>query len=111
MTKIEYNRQDLKVTIKGHSGYAEQGKDIVCASISSLAYALGKYVDKAYREGKAYFKPTIKLDEGDAEISITIRGTFEYETRLVFDAMCEGFKLIANTYPDNVEFNKSISLI
>ena len=35
MIKININKDEI--TIKGHSGYAEEGSDIVCASISSIA--------------------------------------------------------------------------
>lgn len=35
MIKIKINKDEI--TIKGHSGYAEEGFDIVCASVSSIA--------------------------------------------------------------------------
>ena len=34
MIKININKDEI--TIKGHSGYSEQGSDIVCASVSSI---------------------------------------------------------------------------
>ena len=34
MIKININKDEI--TIKGHSGYAESGSDIVCASVSSI---------------------------------------------------------------------------
>lgn len=40
MIKISINKkQDLidEITIKGHAGYDESGKDIVCASVSSIS--------------------------------------------------------------------------
>ena len=35
MIKISINKDEI--TIKGHSGYAEEGFDIVCSSVSSIA--------------------------------------------------------------------------
>lgn len=35
MIKININEDEI--TIKGHSGYAEEGFDIVCASVSSIS--------------------------------------------------------------------------
>ena len=35
MIKINISKDEI--TIKGHSGYAEEGFDIVCASVSSIA--------------------------------------------------------------------------
>ena len=34
MIKINISKDEI--TIKGHSGYAEEGSDIVCASVSSI---------------------------------------------------------------------------
>lgn len=42
MTKIcvyRKNEDIVKFTLSGHTGYAEQGEDIVCAAISTLATA------------------------------------------------------------------------
>lgn len=35
MIKINIDKDEI--TIKGHSGYAEEGSDIVCASVSSIS--------------------------------------------------------------------------
>ena len=35
MIKINVSKDEI--TIKGHSGYSEQGSDIVCASVSSIS--------------------------------------------------------------------------
>jgi uncharacterized protein YsxB (DUF464 family) len=90
MTRIAYDRLALKVVIEGHAKYDEVGKDIVCAGISSLTYALAMYADKLDNDGKTYFAPTIHLDNGDAEISVVVKGNYEHEARKVFDAICEG---------------------
>ncbi len=38
MIKVNIKGKDVinKITIKGHSGYEEIGKDIICASVSSI---------------------------------------------------------------------------
>ena len=36
MIKVEYSNK--KITISGHAGFADYGKDIVCASASSIIY-------------------------------------------------------------------------
>ena len=41
MTKVEIFNHDGRIhgfSVSGHSGYAEEGSDIVCAAISSAAY-------------------------------------------------------------------------
>lgn len=34
---IKVNIKEDEITIKGHSGYSEEGSDIVCASVSSIS--------------------------------------------------------------------------
>ena len=36
MIKVNVSKGLNKIIIKGHAGYAEYGKDIVCASVSSI---------------------------------------------------------------------------
>ena len=36
MIRIEVKKKEI--TVKGHAGFADAGKDIVCASVSSIIY-------------------------------------------------------------------------
>lgn len=45
---IEQTGVEHRVTVAGHAGYAEPGKDIVCAGVSSLFVAL---CEAAQRDG------------------------------------------------------------
>ena len=67
MTKIKFFKKDDIFTgfeISGHSGYAEEGKDIVCASISSISQScalglkevLGIDVSMKLNETRGYLK-------------------------------------------------------
>ena len=59
--------------IKGHSGYAPQGEDIVCAAVSSAAYMAantitevsGAEADIISEDG--YFKLLLKVDDSVSE--------------------------------------------
>lgn len=35
------------IEVQGHAGYAEEGKDIVCAAVSTLSYFVYVYAEKA----------------------------------------------------------------
>ncbi len=42
MTTVKFQRTENKITaftVSGHSGYAEEGEDIVCASVSSVVWS------------------------------------------------------------------------
>ena len=106
MTTITYDRDDLSVKTVGHAGYAEEGQDIVCASITSLMYALGSYAMELDSRGMLYKAPRIRLNEGDAEVSIRVIGLYAREARMTFDAVCDVFEGIRNNYPENVKYTK-----
>ncbi len=76
MTKVVFYEQDEKLRgflIKEHSGYDEEGYDIVCASISSAAYLtantlteiVGAKADIELRE--AYFRFILRDKLAEAE--------------------------------------------
>lgn len=51
--------------ISGHSGYAEQGSDIICASVSSCAYMVANTVTEIYR-----VEAEVEDDEGFLSLSV-----------------------------------------
>jgi len=68
MIKISYKKKDNHinyVSIKGHSGYAEEGFDIVCASVSSIAITTVNALIKLDVDSIVY-----KEDDGFLEIEI-----------------------------------------
>ena len=43
---IRINIASEFIEIRGHSGYAERGKDIVCAAVSALTLALARAIEE-----------------------------------------------------------------
>ena len=106
MTKITYDRDDLSVISEGHTGYAKEGQDIICASVTALMYALGSYALELERRGMLHKAPRIKLEKGDAEVSIRVIGLYAGEARRAFDAICDVFEAIGAKHPDCVKYKK-----
>ena len=80
-----------EVEIKGHSGYAEIGKDIVCAGVSALFYAFSGYLEaKECLNGE-------ESESGKAVITFTDEGK---EGLLMFT---EGVNRIAEAFPKFVK--------
>ena len=71
-----------KIKITGHAGYADAGKDIVCAAVSGIVYTL-----------LANAPDVQKVAPGDVEITC--------DNQLIVFAG-NGLKAIAGAYPDNV---------
>jgi uncharacterized protein YsxB (DUF464 family) len=93
MTRINYCREGElhRLSIKGHAGQAEKGRDIVCAAVSALAFALLGYLIANNAQIDA-----IQADDG--EIGIDCRGGDE-----AFAMAVTGFTQIAEAHPQYVE--------
>ena len=99
--------QKLSLRLEGHAGYAETGKDIVCASASILATALAEEV-KAYRQIYAFrADPIIRLDSGDAEITC-YPSAYGPQIRYAYNFARRGFELLAYSYPCHVSFKTDV---
>lgn len=86
-------RQD-GITVAGHAGYAEAGKDIVCAGVSALVQGLIKSV-----ESLASDKIEYEISPGRADIYYR---DLSEAGRLLVDSFFIGICQIASEFPDNV---------
>lgn len=103
MIQAIYYRKYNRLTVTGHAGAADPGKDLVCASASMLAYTLAANVANMADNGQVR-QPIIKTEEGDTEISCNPRHNLKASVTLIFDSVCVGFELLAHDYPDFVKY-------
>lgn len=101
MIKVKfYTEKDLthKVVIDGHSGYADVGKDIVCASVSSMVITTVNMILRLEKEAISY---TTK----DGFIEIVIHKHTD-----VIDTIIENLRSLlqelAGEYPKNIKIIK-----
>lgn len=106
MIHIKYDSVCLCVKVYGHAGKAPQGKDIVCSAVSALTYTLVKAIEGMYNRDELNEMPTVRLESGDADISISPRFAFRKDARLVFGTICDGYEVIAEDYPQYVVFER-----
>ena len=106
MIRIKYDSVSLMIEIDGHAGKAPQGKDIVCSAVSALTYTLVRAIEGMYNRDELNEIPTVRLESGDANISISPRFAFRKDARLIFDTICDGYELIAEDYPQHVEYER-----
>ena len=88
MIVIRMDRRHGLLEIDGHAGYAEKGKDIVCAAVSALACALVGYVSG-------------KVEREDGHMSFSA-GKMSTRARGAFDCTYGGFEMLADAYPTHV---------
>lgn len=99
MIKVYVNRHNTRITqiiVKGHAGYDEMGKDIVCAAVSAIAYTCAgalKTLLKLQHEPcvikDGYMECYLPCDLSEKQNEIA-----EY----VFETVFVGFKQIAHSY-------------
>lgn len=103
MIEIIYYPRFNAVIVKGHAGFAEPGKDIVCAGVSAVTWTLAETVKKLVSEDKA-MEPKVMITSGRAEISVDALPKFEEYIRDIFECICRGFRRIAEQSPEYVSF-------
>ena len=93
----------LSLRVEGHAGYAEHGKDIVCASASILAYTVAQIVRIKERSGCLRRPALVRLESGDTEVTCFPKaGAFDFLWD-AYDFARVGYCLLAQNYPQYVE--------
>ena len=95
MTSI--NIKKVEIIIKGHSNYDDYGKDIVCASVSSIAITTINAIVEI--DNKA-----IEVEESDGYLKINIIKHTDVIDILISN-MIKLFKELEMKYPKNIKLN------
>ena len=101
---IDKERRECSLCVKGHAGYAGIGQDIVCASVSILAYTAVQCLCDT--EDKA---PKFSMGKGECFIPPqAVKTSFE-EAVQTLSVMRQGYTLLAHNYPQHVELITDVS--
>ena len=105
MTTITFRMEGDRITgfdSQGHSGYAEDGADIVCAGITSAI----RLVDATINDVLG-LAASVKVRESDASISFRLPGglvpTAESTCQVFLTGLMVYFAELHDEYPDNIE--------
>lgn len=101
MIDIKYNIDRFELTMDGHAGSAEQGKDLVCCAASVLANTLLAAVQNN-EIGFDYEKQ----DDGFLRLELRPTRDEEYETHIIFMTVLSGLHELALQYPEYVSFKE-----
>lgn len=96
----------ISLSLKGHSGTAPAGEDLVCAVATGYAYCLAQNL----RDRRAAFKsaPKFRFDEGDITIRCRPKDEYHAAIRSIFGVIVTGYRLLEENYPEAVKFNAII---
>ena len=93
-------RKDLSgFTISGHSGYAEAGGDIVCASVSSMTVLVCNAIEALGSN------PEVRQNEKDASVSLLLKEQNETASRLI-SVFYQEMEELEDQYPSYVRVTK-----
>ena len=103
MTKCEFFTEDDRITgfsISGHSGYAENGQDIVCAAISAVVTMAEATINDVCGA-----KAKVRVKEEDARITLTLPASCDEEdtVQAVLAGMLVTLCNMRDDYPDYIE--------
>ena len=103
MTRCEFFTEDDRITgfsVSGHSGYAEQGQDIVCAAISAVVSMAEATINDVCGA-----KAKVRVKDEDARITLTLPTSCDEEESV--QAVLAGMLLylcnLRDEYPDYIE--------
>ena len=92
---ITIKRNNNKIVISGHALYDEYGKDIVCASVSSVSICTVNAIISINEKA-------IEATEKEGELIININSNDDITNKLI-DNMFRCFKELEKQYPNNVK--------
>lgn len=92
---IEVRIRPERIEISGHAGYAEPGKDIVCAAVTALTQTLIQSIENLTDD-----KIECRISPGKVEVEY--RNLSEKSKTLV-DSFFVGICLIAEEFPEHVK--------
>lgn len=95
VTVLKENSFIKNITIKGHSGYDEQGRDIVCASISSTCITVVNAILHMDQEA-------ISFEKKEGYLSITVLKHTQY-IDVLLEVMLAQLQDLEKSYPKNVK--------
>ena len=92
---LKQNNNIMAIEVSGHSGYAEEGADIVCSAVSTLVQNLGQSLVSLT---KANPKIVLKEDVPLYSVTLTELDAKMAEASLLTKSTYLGLKDIANQY-------------
>lgn len=95
---IKVNYSNSIITITGHAGYAEAGKDIVCASVSSIVYTTVNGILNIDKSAISF------QDEADKMV-IKLLSNDETTCKLI-DNMLDLLYEVQRQYPNKIKISK-----
>lgn len=107
--KFELGKEFIAMTVKGHAGFAELGKDPVCAGASVMAMTVAQCIQHMGEEGKLQKKPSIVIRNGRVTVTAKPKTDHFQEAFHIFYVGEVGMQILAESYPTHVQFTPFVT--
>ncbi len=104
MTTVSFHLEGSRITgfeVQGHSGYADEGSDIVCAAVTSAVRLCECAINDVLG-----LEASVKVRQKDASISLKLPGglgqTNESTCQTLLTALMVHFTELHEEYPENI---------
>ena len=99
MINVRYIPEEYSLEVSGHAGYAEAGKDIVCAGASALTMALMQSAFANDDMNASYY-----IDNVNADIMVQCDPLEDARERCsqMFEIIMNGFRALCTDYPEYI---------
>ena len=104
MTTVAFHLEGSRIVgfeVKGHSGYADEGSDIVCAAVTSAVRLCECAINDVLG-----LEASVKVRQKDASISLKLPGslgqTNESTCQALLTALMVYFAELREEYPENI---------
>lgn len=87
--------------LRGHSGYAEEGSDIVCSAVSSAVYMAANTIIEILK-----LNPETVVREGYMKISMNMEDALKSKT--ITDGLYLHLSELQSQYPNNLKLERGV---
>lgn len=96
--RIDWAKETFELDVVGHAGYAEHGKDIVCAAVSVI---VGMFASEIENHEKLYLGQQVEVKNGLAMIHTTYRS--KLRANIVFGMLVDALLDLEEQYPEYIK--------
>ena len=100
VTFTDNEKSEYALEIKGHADFGEEGKDIVCAGLSTLFYTLAAVLEDNKKMLKTLHS---EMEKGEGTLLVTPKDEYQGNVQMMLITVLTGFNLMATNYPHNVK--------
>jgi uncharacterized protein YsxB (DUF464 family) len=105
MVEITFSAKDFMIKAEGHANSDEEGKDIVCASVSTLLYTLKDSLEHCLMMLETdTLKASVK--KGNAFVRCVPKEAYMGNIEMIYWVILNGCYALAESYPDYVTFTE-----